>query len=130
MNVTFNFVGYSGNPPAPQGNYVYVYQTVPTPGPNYEGYTSYNGTIAPGGKTIQIDSAAIQLNPVLSTPEALETAVTHEVSHTFGLGDCPDCGSTSDSIMYNPLPPPDSTTTYYPTYDDVVAQFTYYYSPE
>jgi hypothetical protein len=127
MNVNFNFVGYSGTPPAPQGDYVYVYQQVPTPNgqncANCLGNTSYHfdQTSSYNG---EIDSAAMQLNPAISTPQALQTTVAHEASHTFGLDDCPACQSLSDSLMYQ-APSFNFTTTYYPTTNDMYAQFTY-----
>jgi len=125
VGVTFNFVGYAGNPPSPSGNYIYVYQTTPTPGPSYEGYTSYSYSLGPGHVDGYIFSAAMQLNPNLSTPAALQTATSHEVSHLYGLGDCAYCGSTLDSLMYNPLPPMNGTVVYYPTNNDSQAQHSY-----
>lgn len=95
-NVTFNFVEPSqagggattGGPPI-----VSVMRQIPDKkGATAQGETegfSYNGN---RGDTF------IDINPGVTDPTAFIHVVSHEVGHTFGLGECPTCSAGSSAM--------------------------------
>ena len=95
-NVTFNFVEPSqagggattGGPPI-----LSIMRQVPTNlGPTAQGETrgfSYNGN---RGDTF------MDINPGVTEPSAFTQVMSHEIGHTFGLGECPTCGQFTSAM--------------------------------
>jgi hypothetical protein len=99
-NIKFNFVepsqagggATSGGPPI-----LSIMRQTPTNlGPTAQGETrgySYNGNRG---------DSFMDINPGVTDPTAFAQVMSHEIGHTFGLGECPTCGQFTSAMT---LPP-------------------------
>lgn len=75
-----------------------VYRVNPPSNPSDRGLAV--GKARPNMYTIH---AYVYINTNVTDPEALKQVMAHEIGHTFGLGECTNCGSTK-SVMNDPVP--------------------------
>lgn len=74
-----------------------VYKQNPPGSPTDRGFTE--GSANAAGRQFHTWS---YLNTAVTVPEALKQLMAHEIGHTFGLGECVNCGSSA-SLMNGPV---------------------------
>lgn len=89
--------------PAAGSNTVQIWRETPPPDPNGDQPQADTTPYYNAGNT-NLDHAVMRVHPGVTNCTALQEAVAHEVGHTYGLDDCPNCcDGTSVMTGYNSL---------------------------
>lgn len=94
--VTFN-INVGPLPTGQTGSFIEIRMQAPPGGiPN----ATDRGAVSTSSGSTWLADAIVYLNPIVTLKAAVTEVVAHELGHTFGLDDCPEC-FLFDSVMAN-----------------------------
>lgn len=97
LGVTFTFTENANPPPSPPpaGTYAAQFWNANPPGAN-SGKAGYSEVVNNGSHAVH---ATFWLNTQTTDPCAAAQTAAHEIGHSFGLDECPNCGYASSTMV-------------------------------